>query len=353
MKRLNLTILVLAIIISAVNYQAIAKNQAVNPGFEDGTGTDADDWNEASFQVSRSSDAAHSGSYSMKISGDWGWQTAKQDNSNDYNGKWAQLSVYLMTPSSAPVTNSRIFIQMRFYRSDGVDDWRELAVQGDTLTQDSWAQFLPDGTEIPAGTTNILITLTKEVGYGTVYFDDINLNITDDCNPSFESPGSGNVAWYWYCNAGSIERSETVAHTGEASLKIFDNPGYAYPASEEDNVPVAYGEKVEVDMYAYTPSGDPLKVDAGLQLFWSDGTYDNHTVLTSNTVEDSWVHAQYTVFVPSGVTDVDIRPIRFSPTAADDGTVYFDDVNIVVSAIPEPAVIMLLGLLGLYFCNRK
>ena len=212
---------------------------------------------------------------------------------------------------------------------------------------------MPDGDIVPATTTNILITLQKVATYGTLYFDDVNLNITDDCNPSFERPGSGNVAWYWYCNAGSIERSETVAHTGEASLKIFDNPGWAYPASEEDNVPAAYGEKVEVDMYAYTPSSDPLKVDAAMQLLWSDGTYDLHTVLTSNTVEDSWVHAQYIVFVPLGVTAVDIRPVRLSATATDDGTVYFDDIDINVSPVPEPAVIMLISFLGLYLCRNK
>ena len=71
----------------------------------------------------------------------WGWQTAKQNNTNDYVGKWAQLSTYLMTPASDPITNSSVIIQMRFYRSDGVDDWRELVIQGDTLTQGSWAQF--------------------------------------------------------------------------------------------------------------------------------------------------------------------------------------------------------------------
>ena len=55
MKSLNLTIIILAMIISTVNYQAIAKNQAVNPGFEDGTTTDADDWEQSSEVVKRSS----------------------------------------------------------------------------------------------------------------------------------------------------------------------------------------------------------------------------------------------------------------------------------------------------------
>ncbi len=353
MKKFKLTILVLAMIISAVNYQAIAKNKTRNPGFELGNGTDADDWTQSSEVVKRSSFEAHSGSYSMEISDiqHWGWQYAAQNNTDDYVGKWAALSTFLMTPPFEAISNSRAIIQMKFLRSDGVDDWRELQVQADSLSEGSWTQVFVDGSIVPDTTTNILITFMKESTNDLLYFDDVNLNVTDDYNPSFERHTEG-WPWYWWKNDGHIERSETIAHTGVASLKIFGS-GLVWPCSEQPDIPAFYDQQLEIDMYAYTPSSDPLKVDATLQLVWSDGTDEVLTALSSNSVEDCWVHTNYTVFVPVGVTNVDVRPHRWSPTEADDGTVYFDDVDISISPVPEPVLLINCLFLFLIFYQYK
>ena len=71
----------------------------MNSGFEtQGVfSTDAAFWTETlagTGQVTRTSDEAHSGHFSLKMSGDWGWQAATQSYTNDCAGKWARLSVF-------------------------------------------------------------------------------------------------------------------------------------------------------------------------------------------------------------------------------------------------------------------
>ena len=258
---------------------------------------------------------------------------------NDCAGKWARLSVFAMTPTFG-ITGDIFFVQMRFFRSDGIDDWREIAVNGDNMEQGSWTQVFTVGTIVPDTTTNILVTLIKRPAYGTVFFDDCSLEISSVLNPSFET-GVGYSAWYWLgcweTPTWVVGRTNKFARSGDYSVCIRGT-GVAWANVNQIFLdPELEGKAVNASTWLLTPSYDPISNvrGGGITFDWLGALYEDVEIIGPSSQKDTWLYGTSTKIAPAGATGVVIRITRYCDDAIDGGSMFIDDVSVNIYNVDE------------------
>ncbi|MCK4714786.1 MAG: LamG domain-containing protein, partial [Candidatus Aenigmarchaeota archaeon] len=145
-------------------------NEVSNPGFESGTGTDADSWTEGN-NATRASDKARSGTWSMKVTPNE-VQTTEQasvpvDADTDYVlSGWIYNDLDDLEYLSAYVDLDDIAEECEFGTDNGNADWEFLSCYFTTgvATTDVDIRLVTDGDNITDNT-------------GSVWFDDISVNL--------------------------------------------------------------------------------------------------------------------------------------------------------------------------------
>jgi hypothetical protein len=189
-KLLTVTILLTIALILTPLLPALAANALLNPGFEDGSGGDADNWTET--DTVRTSLTVHSGIYSMTT--DYGYIT--QD-----------ISV---------TENQTIYISGWFYSSDNsVNGLQELeheyfAFSGVSTSGWEWigGSFAPPTTET--------ITLMVYAGTNNSFIDDICVStIESDCaeEQPTNTPTATNTQTQTSTNTGTFTPTYTATFT--------------------------------------------------------------------------------------------------------------------------------------------
>jgi hypothetical protein len=149
--------------------------QVKNGGFENGTGTDADDWGQAGGE--RSTDVAHSGSYSMKIKGFGGWENVVQPFVNtNIGGTPVIAKVYGLTPSGDKLTGGLGGL-LKIEKSGTTEAYGENWFVIGSSPADTWIEGVVTA-DIPEGVSSFnYVLLIAGDSSGTVYFDDASVQI--------------------------------------------------------------------------------------------------------------------------------------------------------------------------------
>jgi hypothetical protein len=149
--------------------------QIKNGGFEDGSGTDADDWGQSGGE--RSSDTAHSGSYSMKIKGFGGWENVLQPFVNtNIGGTPVIAKVYGLTPSGDKLTGGLGGL-LKIQQSGTTAAYGEKWFMTGASPADTWVEGVVTAN-IPEGVSTFdYVLLIAGDSSGTVYFDDASVQI--------------------------------------------------------------------------------------------------------------------------------------------------------------------------------
>ena len=348
-----------SIILTLTSLPAFA-NELKNNGFEtqgSGGSWDAANWNNCNsnsqYVIMRSDDVAYSNSYSLKISGTGAWLNAYQEVSTLSPGKMISISAWAYQPSGDPLTNgARGDIIFTFIPKDAGDLGINIPVLFESSTKDTW-NFGSQTVIVPAGKTGVEIKVTRQFSGeygGTVYFDEIGVEIIEDSNtnenycsnPGFEK-GTGIYAEDWgnqQSGTFAMIRSDDVSRSGDWSMKLTGEVGGEWLNVYQDiTFPLLEaGQDVVASVYALQPSSDPLGVTQGtiIKLEWLPGniTAGETWFLNGAEVKDSWVPGVLFANAPGGATGVRLTLLR-SPDD-DDGTVYFDDCKVSVSTLKNP-----------------
>ncbi len=181
MKYIGILLMAIALIAMPAVAQA---NFLSNPGFEYGTGEDADDWEEWSWAQRRDSYAHGDSTYSLH-----GWAASGTDN----QGAWQSVSVapgttyfltgYILSPNGtgndhSPLTGgASAFLSIEW-------DGGQLDSDAITATTDAvWIQKQIASWTAPEGITSATI-VTKiqraDGSSGDVYFDDLDFDVVPE-----------------------------------------------------------------------------------------------------------------------------------------------------------------------------
>jgi len=166
-------------------------NLCVNSGFETagpGGSADALDWvKESAASTARTNSAAHSGSWSASVVGGiTEWAYVKQYFSQDLVGQRVVFSGYVMCPSSDPAVpwhgdwfagNSVVVKLEQPDPSTGFIGEEKTLIHESTGPYDTWVQFAITNNSFPAGMSNFKAVCLGVMTGGTVYFDDIIVDI--------------------------------------------------------------------------------------------------------------------------------------------------------------------------------
>ena len=152
-----------------------------NPSFESGTGTDASNWAEGT-DYTRSSDQAHTGSYSMKSTYTGSSSVTSNDSVNDtYNNTW-----YLSYWAYRVNADGSAFVEVRGNNEYGSDH----NFYTSTATIGSWQSV--SGSVFISTSYNIQAKIHVVNMTGDIYFDDICVSKTaSDC--AIETPTPTNT----------------------------------------------------------------------------------------------------------------------------------------------------------------
>jgi len=167
-------------------------------------------------------------------------------------------------------------------------------------------------------------------------------------NPGFELQGSGGAddpaSWGSY----NAYRDSKYSHSGSWSLKISD--GGWHNALQLYGYGDLGGETIIAEVYAMTTGLSGGK--GGLLKLQKSGTTENYNeswFITSDSPTGEWIKGTVSATLPAYVSNLEIVLLLDGGDPPTTGTVYFDDVSVI---IPEAATTLFL-LLNILFLSRK
>ena len=153
-----------------------------------GGSADALDWvKESAASTARTNSAARSGNWSAGIVGGiTEWAYVKQYFPQDLEGKTVIFSGYVMCPSSDPAVpwhgewfagNSVVVKLEQPDPSTAFIGEEKTLIHETTGPYDTWVQFAITNSTFPAGMSNFKAVCLGVMTGGTVYFDDVEVNV--------------------------------------------------------------------------------------------------------------------------------------------------------------------------------
>ena len=327
-----------------------------NSGFEtQGTGStaDADLWAEQPGVHTRSNEAAHSGTWSIKSAGA---DANTFPNTNQtlsvagLGGRTYVAGLWAMTPSSNPITTGGARLKLIFRNASNVilssvDPLFFTPASG----TDVWKKGIQTGT-IPVGAATVTVQAMHDIGSGTgstLFLDDASFDVTDATSPpdgGFEIEGTAAAdSYFWTEQPGISTRSNEAARTGSWSMKSTSSVTNSFPnTSQTIDVSALNGRGVTATMWAMTPSSNPIlsggarikmeffKGAAGL------GNIESANFLTTTTTKDTWVQGKLEIAVPQGATTLKLQAMH-NVGGTGGGALYFDDALLTFAPAGTPA----------------
>ena len=323
--------------IAADNFSANSSFETEGPGGQ----YTANQWEDTEANVEwygRSSDAAHTGSYCWKTSTNRPWAGAIQStNITDLPGKIVTLTTYAMVPNSNPL-EGRIVVKLEWLGTTGnQEDYHYVSTN-------TWTQYSSGSAVAPSNATGVKIVLINEgAPAGTVYYDDVVLNIQDPpvdtnvANGSFEI-GTGYDADNWESDGtADVGRTNSYARTGSYSMNISGNWDWANTIQELINNRLS-GKTVILKAYALQPSDNPILNNKNgiLKLEWlGTNSSAESWFINGDSPKDTWIEGVVTAEAPPGATGFRIVLMKENST----GSLFFDDVEISIVDTPEPGIL--------------
>jgi hypothetical protein len=181
-------------------------------------------------------------------------------------------------------------------------------------------------------------------------------------NPSFESAVGNRVTdWTWFDNAW---QSSANARTGGYSLQLYGNWQWAWNAAGAfQSQPTVPGDTWDFTGYGLNYSADPLLGQnfGLLKIVWFDSGNNalqplpgqgalfganpgiESAFINSSTPTDQWHFLSASGVAPEGAASVQLLVLFLQPNF-ESGAAWFDDISAVLTPIPEPSSMALLGL---------
>jgi hypothetical protein len=181
----------------------------------------------------------------------------------------------------------------------------------------------------------------------SILLDALQVQAPQPLNGGFELAAGGAATMPAYWGAYNATRVTEQAHRGTASLRI-DGGGWHH-GRQVINAPAWAGQPVIAEVYARTPGlsggrGALLK----LQKTGTTEAYAETWVLPPGAPSNTWVYGSLATVLPDAAVGLDVVLMIDGGDPATAGTVYFDDVAIMV---PEP-INLLFALLGCGLARR-
>ena len=324
------------------------ENFCINPGFEEGTGMNAEDWaNQQSgiFAMVRSDEVSRSGGWSMKMTGEVAgeWLNVYQDITFPTleKGQDVSASIFALQPSSDPLGDSQGTIIKLEWLPGNIFAGETWFLNG-TEVKDAWK---PGGVSAtaPSGVAGVRLTLLRspDANDGTVFFDDCDVSVSTLKNPGFELEAEfGLDTWaaeYWDGTVGFVlGRNAEVVHSGSWACKIATN--IANPTVSQTYFEELGGKELTFSVYAFTTNSDPLTVDAKAKILWIPDSLGStqSTVFAVGSPENVWKQGFIQVVAPPGATGAVFALTVDNPTDTACGTVYFDACKLEVGSGISP-----------------
>jgi hypothetical protein len=327
-----------------------------NGGFETqgpGTTADADLWTEQPGAQSRSNEAAHAGTWSIKSSGG---DANTFPNTNQtlsvagLDGRTYVAALWAMTPSTNAITTGGARLKLIFRNASNVvlssvDPLFFTPASG----VDVWKKGIQTGT-IPAGAATVTLQAMHDIGTGTgttLYLDDASFDVTDATLPvdgGFEIEGTAAIdSHFWTEQPGISTRSNEASHSGAWSIKSTSTGINSFPnTSQNIDVSALNGRGVTATLWAMTPSSNPI-LSGGARLkveFFKGATglgyIETTNFLTTTTNKDTWVQGKIEIAVPQGATSLKFQAMH-NVGGTGGGAVYFDDALLTFAPAGTPA----------------
>lgn len=220
-----------------------AANGISNPGFESGTGADADSWVEATDHA-RSSDQAHEGTYSLKSTNTG---TSPVSSTTDI---W--------------VTNNTWYVSGWIYRENGTGTasikfgniYNYCTWNSSTGITDAW-QYISGSCSVPGNYWGKMFLITDDLT-DAVYFDEVCASTTSaDCFSSATATPT-----YTITNTPTETLTPTLTSTITETPTITDTPTISLTPTLTETL-----------VYTYTPSVTPTITNTPdpSGIIWADG----------------------------------------------------------------------------------
>lgn len=335
-----------------------AAAQTTNASFESqGTGgpADADAWIEQAGVQTRSTEAARTGSASIKSVGlDMNSfpNTGQVINVSGLAGRTYVAGLWAMTPSSNPITSGGARLKLVFRDASNVQISSVDPLFFTTASgTDVWRKGIQTGT-IPAGAATVAFQAMHDVGSATgttLYLDDATFDVADTTLPTdggFEIEGalSSADAQFWAEQGGGIQtRSNEAARTGSWSLKSSSTTTNSFPNTFQNvNVSSLNGRGVTATLWAMTPAANPI-LSGGARIkveFFNGasplGSVESSNFLTSSSTKDTWIQGKLEVIVPPTATSLRYQAMH-NIGGTGGGALYFDDALLTFLPAGTPA----------------
>jgi hypothetical protein len=331
--------------------------QTNNGSFEViGTGgpADADAWTEQPGIQTRSSEAARTGSASIKSVGldaNSFPNTGQIINVSGLAGRTYVAGLWAMTPSANPITTGGARLKLIFrdasnVQISSVDPLFFTTASGTNV----WRKGIQTGT-IPAGAATVTFQAMHEVGTGTgttLYLDDASFDVTDANLPTdggFEIEGNSTAdSQFWAEQGGGIHtRSNEAARSGSWSLKSSSAAINSFPnTSQNINVSALRGRGVTATLWAMTPTASPI-LSGGARIkieFFNGatslGSGETANFVGSSSTKDTWHQGKLELVVPPTATTLRFQAMH-AVGGTGGGTLYFDDALLTFLPAGTPA----------------
>ena len=317
----------------------------LNAGFEQGTDGAPAGWaatGPPTGTLSWASGTAHSGNYSVEITGS-GTQAAWTqviDTGALTTGEQIQATVWA-EGSSATGTND---LEVAWFGTGG--NWITSNVSSPLAGGSSnWTELGADATA-PAGAAYAVLYLASSKDTGSVYFDDATAAVITGAfpalaavpftsgvgptlvNPGFEQ-GSNGAPTEWGGtgpSTGTLSWVAGTAHSGSYSAEITGSGTQAAWTQVIDTGALTTGEQIQATVWA-EGSGATGANDLEVSWFGSDGNWITSNVsapLADGT--PNWTELSVNATAPAGAA----YAVLYLVSSRDTGSVYFDDASAVL-----------------------
>jgi len=313
-----------------------------NPGFENGNVSGWSFWESMHDGISLSNTIAHTGDYSLAVSGDGVAIYQSLSNGSEHNfiaDRPYKVSGYIMHQSSDPLLDGQIGVLEISFRDAG---WNAInQVYSEPLTHedslDQWYYFEAFDT-CPTSAAHLNVGFkwfnTYQNNAGTIYFDDLKLEYFPP--PELENYSFEDGLLNWDSNhSDNVVITDSIAMHGAQALKISENP---LPADGTIEVYQTLSEFQHLkdavfSGWFYMPTSSVISEESS---FWiqidqqTNGDIITHRsdILSAASPNNTWFRVQVSAPVTLETSEINLRIGMDVPSSASGGgAILVDSLN--------------------------